>query len=399
MSAAIALARANYDVTLLERADVIGEVGAGLQLSPNATRILNEWGVLARLGSAVSQPEALRIRRARDGEELMRMPLGPVAESRWGSPHLVVHRADLQRGLLEVAATHPTIRIETGVQVLGFAGSSSGVEVGARRHETPLRYDADVLIGADGVRSLLRDKLSRGSAERLVWSGRTAWRALVDAEKAPAMANWLETNLWLGTRCHLVHYPLRRGSLINVVAITQDGWRGNEADDFWSAPGKTEDVLARFSNWSPDAQALIAAAHSWKRWPLFDTAMLPQWSDGRVTLLGDSAHPMLPFMAQGTAQAMEDAAALGASLAGATSSEIKSRLAVYERERIPRTAAVQLASRRQGKIYHLSGIPALARDQVLRRMGPGRMMQQLDWIYGYRGPMGTASRNVAPARV
>jgi salicylate hydroxylase len=382
LSAAIALARAGVAVTVLERAPLFEEVGAGLQLSPNATSLLRQWGVLDGVRDVSTAPESLRIRRARDGADLMRLPLGPVAELRWGAPHLVIHRADLQRVLLEHVARHPLIRVETGIDVVGFAASSEQVEIGARRGEDSVRFDGDFLIGADGLRSTVRNKLGLGAADRPLWSGRTAWRTLVDASAAPAHAMRLETNLWLGAKAHLVHYPLRHGSLVNVVAITQDSWRGDDAQDFWSTPGRAEDVVTRFRSWHPDARSLVGAAKDWRRWPLFDRNTPPRWSSGRVSLLGDAAHPMMPFLAQGAVQAIEDAGELGAVFA-MYPGNVPAALALYEKKRLPRTAAVQLASRRQGTIYHLSGPLGLARDMTLRAMGFERMMDRLDWIYQY----------------
>ena len=278
VAAAIALARAGLRVTVLERVPLIEEVGAGLQLSPNATRVLERFGVLGRIQDVATEPEALRIRRGRDGATLVRMPLGPLARLRWGAPHLVIHRADLLRALLEQAAAHPDITIETGVEVAGFASSADGVEVGARRGDTHLRFEADLFIGADGLRSVVRDKLGLGQADQPLWSGRTAWRALVPAEAAPEHALRLETNLWLGTKAHLVHYPLRHGSLVNLVAITEDGWRGDPPEEFWSTPGKRSEVVARFARWDREARDLVQAATVWQRWPLFDRNPPAPWA-------------------------------------------------------------------------------------------------------------------------
>ena len=397
LAAAIALARAGLRVTLLERVPLIEEVGAGLQLSPNATRVLEQWGVLARIHDIATEPEALRIRRGRDGAELIRMPLGPLARLRWGAPHLVIHRADLLRALLEQAAAQSGIAIETGVEVVGFAASAGGVEVGARRGETPVRFEADFLIGADGLRSAVRNKLGLGQADQPLWSGRTAWRALVPAESAPDHALRLETNLWLGAKAHLVHYPLRHGAFVNLVAITEDGWRGDASAEFWATPGKRSEIVARFARWDREARDLVQAATVWQRWPLFDRNPPARWSAGRVTLLGDAAHPMVPFLAQGAGQAIEDAAELEKVFTH--SGDIDAALVTYEKRRLPRAAAVQLASRRQGTIYHLSGPAGMARDLVLRNMGFRRMMQQMDWLYAHGQPGGPNSGQIAPLAV
>ncbi len=383
LAAAIALARANVRVTVLERAADIEEVGAGLQLASNATGCLRELGVLDAVLRHATTPEQVRLRRARDGKDLARMPLGPIAELRWGAPYIVIHRADLQRVLLDRCLSDPLIEVKTGVNVMGFAVANDGVEIGARQGENPVRITADFLIGADGSRSALRERIGLGLSDQLVWSGRTAWRALVPSELAPAFARKLETGLWLGPKAHLVHYPLRQGEIINVVAITEDHWRAENAPDFWEIAGEPADVSPRFARWHEDARALIGAVAEWRRWPLFDRAPARRWSVQRVAVLGDAAHPMVPFLAQGAAQAIEDAAALGAAFTK-YASNVDAALVDYQGARVARAAAVVMASRRQGSIYHMGGPMALARDLVMGRLGPHRMMTQLDWLYDYR---------------
>ena len=383
LAAAVALSRAGLRVTVLERAPVVEETGAGLQLAPNATGLLRELGILDRVMKFALTPESLRIRRARDGHELARLPLGPIADFRWGAPYIVIHRADLQRVLFECCAADSAITIETGMTVAGFATSTTGVEVAVR----PMagenrRIDADLLVGADGLRSTVRSRIGLGMTDEPVWSGRIAWRALVPAAEAPDAARRLETGLWLGSKAHLVHYPLRDGALINVVAITEDGWRGEEAPDLWSISGEGRDVTTRFARWHADARALVAAAKSWKRWPLFDRNPVRRWTLDRVALLGDAAHPMLPFFAQGAAQAIEDAAALGRAFRRVPG--VRAALTDYENARVARAGAVVIASRRQGAIYHMGGLPALARDLTMRGLGAHRMMSRLDWLYNFK---------------
>ena len=385
LTAAIALSRAGLRVTMLERAKALGEAGAGIQLAPNATGVLAELGLLERVMQSALSPEHLRIRRASDGVELAHFPLGVIAEARWGAPSAVIHRADLQAVLLERCAADPAITLETGAGVAGFAESADGVEVAIRRDSDARRIMADVLIGADGLRSTIRSRMGLGLGDEPIWSGRTAWRALLPADLAPKSARKLETSLWLGPKAHLVHYPLRRGALINIVAITQDGWRGEDAADLWAINGKPAEVSPRFGSWHRDARKLVEAAKDWKRWPLFDRQPLRRWSLDRVALLGDAAHPMLPFFAQGAAQAIEDAGALGRAFARTT--DIETALADYERMRLTRAGSVVIASRRQGAIYHMSGPMAFARDLTMRSLSPHLMMSRLDWLYDYK-PMG-----------
>ena len=383
LTAAVALSRAGLRVTLLERARAIEAAGAGLQLAPNATGVLAELGLLDRVMQAALTPEHLRIRRASDGVELASFPLGVIAEARWGAPSAVIHRADLQQALLERCAADPAITLEADAPVKGFAETAKGVEIACGRAGASRSIMADLLIGADGLRSTIRSRLGIGAADQPVWSGRTAWRALLPANQAPKGALKLETCLWLGPKSHLVHYPLRGGALINIVAITEDDWRGDEAADLWAISGSPGDVAPRFSRWHRDARLLVGAAKEWKRWPLFDREPAARWTLERVALLGDAAHPMLPFFAQGAAQAIEDAGALGRAFQ--RTHEIRAALADYEGARRRRAADVVIASRRQGAIYHMSGPMAFARDLTMRSLGPHLMMSRLDWLYDQRG--------------
>ncbi len=381
LAAALALARAGLRVTVLERAAALEEVGAGLQLSPNASGVLDELGVLPRLEGLAMAPERVRVRSSSSGSDIMVLPLGRAAKARWGAPSLVAHRADLQAALLDAARETPQIALRLGVDVTGFKREGAGVRVAFNGES----IDGDLLIGADGAHSRIRQWLRLGGPA--IYSGRTAWRALVPAHEAPAFARAPETQLWLGSRAHLVHYPLRGGALVNIVAITEDEWRGADEARFWSEPGAARDVLRRFDGWTRDPLRLIEKAPDWRRWPLFDCEPLKKWSNGPVALLGDAAHPMLPFFAQGASQAIEDAGALGAAFQprdGAAPS-IARAFADYERTRVARAARVQSASRRQGVIYHLPGPAALVRDMTLRALPQEAIAARFDWLYTYKG--------------
>jgi salicylate hydroxylase len=265
--------------------------------------------------------------------------------------------------------------------VAGFAASSEGVEVAAKRGDSSLRLTGDFLIGADGLHSIVRKHIGLGLSDVPVYSGHTAWRALVDASDAPPEALRLETTLWLGAKAHLVHYPLRDGSIVNVVAVTEDPWRGAETGDYWSAPADAAAVAARFGHWHGQARALVGAARLWRRWPLFDRNPVTRWTFSRVALLGDAAHPLLPYLAQGAAQAIEDAHALGRAFA--VHNEVIAALQSYERQRAARAGAVQTASRRQGRVYHLPAPAAQARDFGMRMLGAAGMLARYDWLYQY----------------
>jgi salicylate hydroxylase len=374
LASSLCLVRAGFEVTLLEQADALQEVGAGLQISPNASVVLRRLGVLEHLRAAALAPRAIRARRGRDGDEIAVMPLED-AERRWGAPYLLAHRADLQQALLGAVAGEPRISLRTAAAVTDFSAPRDEVTValsdgGAAR--------GDFLICADGVRSKLRDKLlGAGRAEGS--PRRTAWRALVPAASvAPEMLR-PESNLWLGPGAHVVHYPLRGGTVVNIVVVLDTGPRDLPPEGAWSTPGDPAFLAERFSGWAEPLRDLIAAAPDWRIWPLVERASLACWTMGRVALLGDAAHPMLPFLAQGAAQAIEDSSALGEALSSSTN--VEHGLHAYEAMRRARASRVQRESRTQGTIYHLSGPAALARDLAMRAVGGRSLLARYDWLY------------------
>ena len=394
LSAALALAKTGRASLVIERAPAFREVGAGLQLAPNASRILRDWGALELLSDSAVAPDMIRIRRGADGTDLAKIALTD-AEQRWGAPYLVVHRADLLAALLEKARQNSLIEIRSASTLTGFIEDEIGVAVTYRQDGDYRRASGGALIGADGLRSLVRTRLFGEAESKPAYTGHTAWRTLIPASELPEPMRRRSSNLWLGERAHLVHYPLRGGSVVNVVALVEDNWRGDSDDQdvtFWDNEGDRKFLLNRFKNWSREVVDLIAAGSTWLRWPLFDRPPIPSWSRGRAALLGDAAHPLLPYLAQGAAQAIEDARALGAAFAAhssddayasgvADSSNIALALADYSSARMARASLIQQASRNQGEIYHMSGFKAFARDLVLRASGSSRLLARQDWIY------------------
>ncbi|HTV32138.1 MAG TPA: FAD-dependent monooxygenase [Methylocella sp.] len=375
LTTALGLAKAGWRISLFEKAVILEETGAGLQLSPNASGFLGKLGVLRRLTRFALAPERIRIRRARDGETLALLPL-MGAEARWGAPYLVVHRADLQRALLEELALQKTIRLETGTAVMGFASGKADIRVALARGAAPFDVRGDCLIGADGLRSFVRQELA---GDDLQFSGQTAWRTLIDAKRLSPMRQSPEVHLWLGRRAHLVHYPLRGGTVVNVVAITQENFHP-EGEEFWSSPANGEVLPGTFAAFPREARDLLAAAGEWRKWPLAVRACAPHFFRGRAVLIGDAAHPMLPFLAQGAAQAIEDAACLSRILQ--PGQDMEASLSAYETLRRPRVQRVQNESRRQGRIYHLGGAAAFLRDVTLKALPAEAMLARYDWLYG-----------------
>jgi salicylate hydroxylase len=377
LTAALALAQRAFEVTLLEAADRLEEVGAGLQLSPNAARVLVALGIAERLKPHVIVPEHLAVRNARSGRLLAQGPLGATVAQRYGAPYWVIHRGDLQAALREAVASMPGITLRLGCKVESFTAEPDRVVVSASHGSQPLAARADALIAADGLWSTLRQQLGHRTAPRS--AGHTAWRALVPIEAAPKSAVLPAVNLWLGAEAHLVHYPVKSGRMINVVAIVDDNWR----EPGWSTPGAPRELLDRFSTgqWHASARDLLAASERWQKWALFDCPPLATWGKGRLTLLGDAAHPMLPYLAQGAAMAIEDAAVLAACLE--RDADVPAALRTYEASRLPRTARVQRDASRNGAVYHLGGAAAALRSLALMAMGGDRLISRYDWLYGW----------------
>jgi salicylate hydroxylase len=374
LSAAIALSKAGFRVSVYERADTLEEFGAGLQLTPNATRILSRLGVLERVGAFASKPHAVLVLRGSDNVELIKMPLDDV-EFRWGAPYLVIHRADLQRALVEALCDQSCIELSLGTTVIDFANDGGRLSVGLARGLTQTRDDADLLIGADGFRSRVRDKLGFGAQDQAEFSGRVAYRAIVDS--GDTNPQWTQNViLRLGKDAHLVQYPLRGGSMINLVATIRSPLPTAGADE-------RADHLSlerAFAGWSKEARLLTKTPAQWRPWPLYHRPPISSFSLGRVALVGDAAHPMAPFLAQGAAQAIEDSGALARILAQVR--DIPAALSIYSRDRVARAGRVQREALKLGRIYHMSGPLALARDATMRLLGRRGIIARYDWLYG-----------------
>lgn len=379
LTAALALARHGFRALILEQAERLHDVGAGIQLSPNASSVLIGLGLGEALRKVAVTPEAIHVRRARTGDTIMRIPLGEALARRHGAPYWALHRGDLQAVLLAAAHAHPSINIELGAKVQTFASHANGVTVKAMRGLAPVDAQGAAFIGADGLWSAVRDGLGTSPPPR--FARRVAWRALVPADMAPPEMRAPAVTMWLGARSHLVHYPVQGGRSINVVAIATDPW--NEPG--WSAASAPREVMARFpaTQWSRFARDLLGIPERWQKWALFERATAEPWGLEQTTLVGDAAHPVLPFLAQGAALAIEDAAVVAARLADHPD-DPAAGMRAYETERRKRVMQVQRAARRNGALYHYHGPDALVRDLVLRRIGGERVLNRYDWIYNWR---------------
>ncbi len=381
LTAALALARAGLRATVFDQAEKLEEIGAGIQLSPNASRVLIALGLRERLLPSVLAPQAIRVMAGGSGREIVRIPLGSDVERRYGAPYWTIHRGDLQAALAASARTAQDVEIKLGTRIEDFAAHVNGITVQGHSGQRVLDERAVALIGADGLWSTVRTRLQGQRPPR--FRHRTAWRTLVPAEAlAPEFREPL-VHLWLGLDAHLVHYPVRAGRLINIVAIVNDEWNKTG----WSAAGDRAEILRHFARWSwaDNARALIATPKQWLKWALYDRKTPFRGGVGRVTLIGDAAHPMLPFLAQGAGMAIEDAAVLAAML-GKYIDDPADALRGYEGARWHRTALAQLHSRRQGRIYGLTGPEAFVRNLAMRVLGGERLRARYDWLYDWQPP-------------
>jgi len=375
LTTALGLAQRGLSCRVLERRHELSEAGAGIQLGPNAMQVLNRLGVGERLREVAGQPESIEVSIGATGRHIAHLPLGAAVARMYGAPYLVCHRADLQDVLADAISGQRLIQLELGFEVSGFEEAEDGVHVLSGEGET---RSGVALVGADGLWSSVRGLLDPGFS--LKYSGKMAARALVPTSLAPARFAAPVTGVWLGGDAHVVHYPIRGGQEIAVVVIVdeplaREGWGGEIA---------ALDVLHRLSGFSPELIDFLMLAPSWRAWSLYDPTPLASWSRGAVGLLGDAAHPILPFLAQGGAMAIEDSETMSALFArtGAKPQEV---FAEFEKLRRARVLKVQDASRENGRIYHLSGPIAWARNAALAVLPGGLMMDRYDWLYGWNG--------------
>jgi salicylate hydroxylase len=379
--AAAVLARRGCAVTVCERAGALGEAGAGIQISPNGARLLARIGALSAVERCAFQPEAAEMRLGHGGATVLRIPLGADAERRWGAPYLQVHRADLLAAL-EIAARAAGAAIRLGAPVAGVAQQGA---TAALTLADGTAVEADVVLGADGLRSAVRAALFGADAPR--FTGQVAWRGTVPAARLPRGLCAPTATVWVGPGRHVVTYWLRRGDVLNFVAVEE---RAAWAEEDWSAEGDLGQLRAAFAGWAPGVTQVLAAADRALLWGLFDRPTPPSWTVGRVALLGDAVHPMLPFMAQGAVQSFEDGASLARRLGGADPASVPAALAAYQADRRDRAMRVQRVAAGNAGLFHAGGLAnRIARYAPLAlgaRLAPSLAMGRLDWLYGHVEP-------------
>lgn len=375
LSAAIALSKVGFEVEVVERAPALTEVGAGIQLSPNAVMGLTALGLIEPVLAVSSRPETLEMRIGRTGEKVFSIPIAREAKERYGAPYLHIHRADLIE-ILRRGAEFAGVRLRLGASVSAYVMDEPGLRVGL---DTGGIIPCDLLVGADGVRSTVKRQMHGQEDAR--YTGTVAWRLTVPADVAPDLPH--AAIVWAGPGRHAVTYRIRRGELINFVGVVEtERWRGES----WNQPGDPIDLAHDFGDWSSPIPDIIAAADRCFVWALFDRDPLPTWSDkGRVVLLGDACHAMPPFQAQGAAMGIEDAVILAKCLSvyGVSADSLQR----YERLRKPRTSRVLASARGNMGVFHRSNALTQAATygpmKIADKLFPAIVRTRQDWIYAY----------------
>ena len=357
ITTALCLALDGHDIDVFEQGAMYTETGAGIQLSPNCTRVLHHLGLGNALRKAAFLPEAAEFRHWKSGKVIARSILGETVQAKFGFPYYHIHRGDFIQLLVKEAEKKANIRLHIDSKVDGFIDVGSSIQVNVKG----VKYEGDFLIGADGIHSLIRSTLWGDETPR--FTGNVAWRLLVPSlNLPPGMVRPMAT-AWWGPRRHFVHYYIKNGEFVNCVCVVEkNGWE----IESWTEPGDYDELKADFKGWNEEIQTLIdhADQNSLHKWALHDRAPMKRWGKGRTTLLGDACHPTLPFLAQGAAMSIEDGAVLAACLKG--NQEVPVALKNYEDLRRDRTAIIQNGSRRNASLFHLSGLKAIARNLAVR---------------------------------
>lgn len=385
LTAAIAFAQRGYPVKLIEQAQRLEAVGAGIQLSPNATRILRQLGVLDKLLQAAVRPEAVVLKDAATLRELARVPLGQAAEARWQAPYLVAHRADLQDALMASAVETAGIEIITGARVTQAAktvdGVAAAVETGSRAFST----EGFLLVGADGVWSSIREQVSNRASSTSRFSGELAWRATIGADSAAgrafaAVGAVSSVTTFLHRGFHMVAYPVSKGAAFNLVAFT----KGERIAEGWSGAADPMILAKAMHGTAPELIRLVEDVGAWMAWPIHTVDQQQPWTAPEgIALIGDAAHAMTPFAAQGAAMAIEDAATL-AECAATFPTDPATGLRVWENLRRPRVAKVARRGALNHLAWHATGPVAIARNLFLKTRSPEKLAADLDWLYGWQ---------------
>lgn len=371
-AAALALSKQGFKVQVFEQAPEIGEIGAGIQLGPNAFHAFDALGIGEIARSKAVYTDYMVMHDAIDEYQIGKIPTDEKFRQRFGNPYAVIHRADIHGSLVEGAKKYGDLEIITNCHIQKVEQDENSVTIYDQNGKS---YTGQALIGADGVKSVVRETYVHDPA---LVTGHVVYRAVVPESEFPEALKWNAASIWVGPNCHLVHYPLRGGKEYNVVVT----FHSRQQEQWGVTDGSKEEVLSYFQDICPKARQLIELPKSWRRWATADREPIDTWTFGRVTLLGDAAHPTTQYMAQGACMALEDAVTLGEALR-VNNNDLLAALDMYQKARVARTARIVLSSREMGKLYHASGVKRLVRNDLWRDRSAERFYDAMEWLYGW----------------
>ncbi len=374
LAAALALVRQGFQVQVFEQAPEIGEIGAGIQLGPNAFHAFDALGVGDKTRARAVYTDCMVMHDAIDETLVGKIETGEAFRKRFGNPYAVIHRVDIHGSLLEGAVETGQVEFFTHTRIEKIeqdeaAGTVSAIDQNGKR------WTGQALIGADGGKSVVRAQYVNDPPRV---TGHVVYRAVVEKEDFPDDLKWNAASLWAGPNCHLVHYPLRGGEQYNVVVT----FHSRQQEQWGVTDGSKEEVESYFQGICPKARQLIELPKTWKRWATADREPIAQWSFGRVTILGDAAHPTTQYMAQGACMALEDAVTLGEALR-VTNKDWTKALDLYQKNRIARTGRIVLSGREMGRLYHAKGVERLIRNSLWQGRSQERFYDAIEWLYGW----------------
>ncbi|MFM6999581.1 MAG: 3-hydroxybenzoate 6-monooxygenase [Limnohabitans sp.] len=374
LAAALALVRQGFEVTVLEQAPEIGEIGAGIQLGPNAFHAFDALGVGDKARGRAVYTDYMVMHDALDESQVGKIETGEAFRQRFGNPYAVIHRVDVHLSLLEGAQETGKVEFHTNTRIVSVEQDEAQQTVTAI-DQNGKRWTGQALIGAEGGKSVVRQQYVNDPPRV---TGHVVYRAVVEKKDFPVDLQWNAASLWAGPKCHLVHYPLRGGEQYNVVVT----FHSRQQEEWGVTDGSKEEVESYFQGISPKARQLIELPKTWKRWATADREPIGTWVFGRATLLGDAAHPTTQYMAQGACMAMEDAVTLGEALR-VNHNDWTKALALYERSRVARTARIVLSGREMGRLYHAAGVERLIRNSLWKGRTQERFYDAIEWLYGW----------------
>ena len=374
LAAALALVRQGFEVTVLEQAPEIGEIGAGIQLGPNAFHAFDALGVGDKARGRAVYTDYMVMHDAIDEYQVGKIETGEAFRQRFGNPYAVIHRVDVHLSLLEGAQETGKVQFHTNTRIVSVEQDEANKTVTAI-DQNGKRWTGQALIGADGGKSVVRQQYVNDPPRV---TGHVVYRAVVDKKDFPQDLQWNAASLWAGPKCHLVHYPLRGGEQYNVVVT----FHSRQQEEWGVTDGSKEEVESYFQGICAKARQLIELPKSWKRWATADREPIGNWVFGRATILGDAAHPTTQYMAQGACMAMEDAVTLGEALR-VCHKDWDQALQLYQKNRITRTARIVLSGREMGRLYHAAGVERLIRNSLWKGRSQERFYDAIEWLYGW----------------